>query len=617
MHKIWKSVKSFIKNDNPQARIKWSLYGRVWREIGRANWKWLLAGVICTTIAAGAEGFSITLVKQVIDRGFIEKNMDSLFLIGLQIIAAFGGKGLFSFLKTLCMTRAGLLGATTLRRKIYRHMLKQPMSYFGRTHTGDIINYFTGMANAVLALVTDTVIKTVHNVATIVMMVGLMIWYAPQMTAVLLFLVPAIVVPLTIITRKRRILSRNSFGAEAAAITQISQSIEGVKTIQAFCSENREQQCMNHIEDERVSLGMKHATLSGMQSPILETMISFGLFMALMVGGYFIANGSISTGDFAAFLLALTAAYQPAKSLTNVNGGVQTGLIAAENLFDFLDTQPELQDAPQATELVKGPMQVELDHVFFGYDRSDGEVLRDVSLVVQPGKTCALVGPSGGGKTTIFNLLQRFYDTWGGSVKINGTDIRSFTLHSLRANIATVSQDVFLFAGTIADNIKYGAPDATMEQIEEAARAANAHDFIMSFPNGYNQDVGERGTALSGGQKQRIAIARAILKDAPILLLDEATSALDTESEKLIQQALKKLMRGRTTFVIAHRLTTILDSDIICVIKCGQIVERGTDAELSAHDGEYKKLKDIQFKNITEQPEECPVDALSAEENAE
>ncbi len=606
MRKIWRAIVSFVRNDNPQAKIKWSLYLRVWTEIGRSQWKWLLVGVVCTTLAAGAEGFSITLVKKVIDQGFIEKNMQSLFFIGLQIILAFGAKGVFTFLKTLTMTRAGLLGATNLRRRIYRHVLRQPMGYFNRTRTGDIMNYFTGMSQSVLALVTTTVIKTVHNIATIVMMIGLMIWYAPQMTAVLTFLIPAIVIPLTIITRKRRILSRTSFGADAAAMTQITQTIEGVKTIQAFCNEDFEQCNMNKIEDERVSLGMRHAVLSGMQSPILEAMISVGLFFALMVGGYFIANGSISTGDFAAFLLALTAAYQPAKNLTNVNGGIQTGLIAAEVLFKFLDTKPALSDVENSIELKKEPMNVTLDHVFFGYDKSDGEVLRDVSLSVPAGKTCALVGPSGGGKTTVFNLLQRFYDTWGGVVRINGRDIREYTLKSLRANIATVSQDVFLFAGTIADNIKYGNPNATMEQIESAARAANAHKFITAFPDGYKQQVGERGAMLSGGQKQRIAIARAILRDAPILLLDEATSALDTESEKQIQQALKKLMRGRTTFVIAHRLTTILDSDIICVIKCGQIVEQGTDAELTELNGEYFKLKEIQFRPNPDEETECP-----------
>lgn len=594
---IFQKIKSFIKNDNPDAQIKWSLYGRVWKEFGKPYWKWLAAGVLCTVIAAGAEAFSITLVKKVIDQGFIEKNMGSLYLIGLQVIAAFGLKSLFSYAKTLTMTKAGLLGTTNLRRRLYRHMIKQPVRFFHGSHTGVLLNYFTGMANSVLNLVTDNVINIIHNLATLIMMLGLMLWYAPQMTAVLLFLIPAITIPLTIITRKRRIVSRNSFGADANSITHVSQSIEGIKTIQSFCNEKVESQSMNNIEDFRIKMELKSAKLSGMQSPLLEVMISIGLCFALIVGGHFITNGAISTGDFTAFILALTAAYKPAKSLTNVNGGIQGGLIAAEVLFDFLDRKPEIIDSPDAEILQRAPMDVKLDHVSFAYNCADGNVLHDVSLDIAPGKICAFVGPSGGGKSTIFNLLERFYDTQQGSILINNKDIRKYTLASLRDNIANVSQDVFLFSGTIADNIKYGTPNATIEQIEAAAKAANAHQFIMDFPNQYNNHVGERGSLLSGGQKQRIAIARAILKDAPILLLDEATSALDSQSEKLIQSALKKLMNGRTTFVIAHRLATILDADIICVVKDGRIIEKGTDAELDALGGEYKKLKDIQFSN--------------------
>ena len=272
------------------------------------------------------------------------------------------------------------------------------------------------------------------------------------------------------------------------------------------------------------------------------------------------------------------------------------GLLAAEILFHFLDSKPDIVDAPNARELTSQKLSVGFHDVSFAYN-PDEPVLRGINLDVPAGCVCALVGPSGGGKTTLFNLLERFYEPQLGKITINKTDIRKYTLHSLRSSIAEVSQSVFLFNGTIEENIKYGRPDATHEEVVAAACAANADGFINEFPDGYNSPVGEGGGLLSGGQKQRIAIARAILKDAPILLLDEATSALDTESEKLIQAALNDLMRGRTTFVIAHRLSTILDADMICVVKDGQIVEQGTDAELCALNGEYKKLRDIQFKS--------------------
>lgn len=597
MRNIWEPVRAFIRNDNPKAKIKWSLYGRVWREFGKPYRKWLAIGVICTVATAGAEAFSITLVKKVIDSGFIEKNMQSLIWIGFQIIGAFTVKGLFGYGKTLAMTKAGLLGISNLRRWLFKKMLQQQIGYFYGTHTGNIMNYFTSMAGAVLNLVTENAIRIIHNFATIVMMGALMLWYAPQMTAVLTFLVPSIIIPLTIIIRKRNILTRTSFGVEADSLTHIAQSIEGIKTIQAFCNEQKELEGMGAIEDKRIKVHFKSAKLSGLQTPILETMISVGLFFSLLVGGYFITSGAVTTGDFTAFLLALTAAYKPAKSLTSANGTIQAGLIAAENLFNFLDRQVELIDAPDAIKLEHQALEVRLDHLTFAYNPHDGNVLHGICLEIKSGETCAFVGQSGGGKSTIFNLMERFYDPQSGAVLINGTDIRNYTIESLRRNIATVSQDVFLFSGTIAENIRYGNPDATQEQIEEAAKAANAHEFILGFPQHYNNPVGERGALLSGGQKQRIAIARAILKDAPILLLDEATSALDSQSEELIQSALKNLMKNRTTFVIAHRLATILDADKICVIKNGRIVEQGTDAELVRLHGEYQKLKEAQFRS--------------------
>lgn len=593
--KISEKIKKLVKGDASNGRIKWSLYARVWREIGVPQWKWLLAGVLATIGASGAEAYTITLVQRIVDNAFIERSMQSIYLFGLQIIAAFGFKGAFTYAKALLMAKAGLLASANLQRHIYDHMVKMSISKFYGDGIGKNLNYFNVQASAVLTLVTSTIVSTIQQIATLAMTLGLMVYYAPQMCAVLIFLVPAIMVPMVLIMRRRRRLSRESFGIANNVAQHLNQTLRGIKTIQAFATEDSESEKFKNVLDSSMCNSYKTTQAHALQSPLLELMISIGLCMALIIGGHFIVTGAISTGDFTAFLLALTAAYKPAKGITGTGNTIQHGLLAAEVLFDFLDSKPEIQDAPDARELKPSKMSVDFRHVNFAYDPAE-PVLHDINLHVPAGRVCALVGPSGGGKTTMFNLLERFYEPQSGKVEINRTDIKKYTLKSLRKNIAEVSQDVFMFNGTIEDNIRYGHPDATLEQVQAAARAANAHDFIMGFPKQYQSQVGEGGALLSGGQKQRIAIARAILKDAPILLLDEATSALDTQSEKLIQAALKDLMVGRTTFVIAHRLSTILDADIICVIKDGHIIEQGTDAELCALGGEYKKLRDIQFK---------------------
>ena len=593
---IKKSFKKLIKGDETNRRIKWSLYARVWREIGRPQLKWLIGGVVATVFAAAAEAYTITLVQQVVDKAFIQKSMTNIYFFGLQVIAAFGFKGVFSYAKSLLMAKAGLNASAKLQQRIYDHMVRMNISKFYGDGIGKHLNYFSVQAGAVLNLVTSTLISTVQQFATLVMTLGLMIYYVPQLCAVLLFLVPAIMIPMVLIMRKRRKLSRESFGIANDVSQHLNQTLHGIKTIQSFANENAESKKFEKVLDASMVNSYKGTQTFALQSPLLELMISIGLCLALIAGGHFIVTGAITTGDFTAFLLALTAAYKPARSITGTSNTVQHGLLAAEVLFDFLDSKPDIQDLPNAKELKSGELSVKFNKVSFEYVPGE-PVLQDISLNVPAGKVCALVGPSGGGKTTMFNLIERFYEPQKGKVEINNTDIRKYTLQSLRENIAEVSQDVFLFNGTIEDNIKYGAPDATQEQVIAAAKAANAHDFIMGFPHKYKSKVGEGGALLSGGQKQRIAIARAILKDAPVLLLDEATSALDTQSEKLIQAALNDLMKGRTTFVIAHRLSTILDADIICVVKGGRIVEQGTDAELVALDGEYKKLRDIQFKS--------------------
>ena len=596
MKKITNKIKSFINGDESNGRIKWSLYGRVWREVGQPYWKWLVAGIIFTILAAGAEAYTITLVQQVVDKAFINKSIDAVYWLGLQVIFAFGAKGTFTYAKSLIMSKGGLLASADLQKKIYKHITHMNLARVYSDGIGKNLNYFSVQATAVLNLVTGTVIRVVQNVATLVMTLALMFYYAHQMCIVLMFLAPAIMIPMVAIMRKRRKLSRQSFGIANSVSQQLNQTLHGIKTIQAFAAEEREEKNFAHVLNNSMVNSYKSTQANALRSPLMEFMISIGLCIAMIMGGHFIASGAITTGDFTAFLLALTAAYKPAKSITSTGDTLQHGLLAAEILFHFLDSKPDIVDAPNARELTSKKLSVGFHDVSFAYN-PDEPVLRGINLDVPAGCVCALVGPSGGGKTTLFNLLERFYEPQLGKITINKTDIRKYTLHSLRSSIAEVSQSVFLFNGTIEENIKYGRPDATHEEVVAAACAANADGFINEFPDGYNSPVGEGGGLLSGGQKQRIAIARAILKDAPILLLDEATSALDTESEKLIQAALNDLMRGRTTFVIAHRLSTILDADMICVVKDGQIVEQGTDAELCALNGEYKKLRDIQFKS--------------------
>ncbi|MFQ6730038.1 MAG: ABC transporter ATP-binding protein [Alphaproteobacteria bacterium] len=589
-------IKSFIKGDQNNKRVKWSLYGRVWREVGKPFWKWLFFGIIFTILAAASEAYTITLVQQVVDKAFIEKSMTAIYWLGAQVVIAFGAKGVFTYTKDLIMSKGGLLASARLQNKIFTHLTHMNISRFYGDGIGKSLNYFTVQSTAVLSLVTNNVIKVVQNVATLVMTLALMVYYAPQMCLVLLFLTPAIVIPMVLIMRKRRKLSRQSFGIANSVTQQINQTLQGIKTVQAFGAEEREQRNFARVMNDSINNTYKSTQVNSLRSPLMEFMISIGLCIAMIMGAHFIADGTITTGDFTAFLLALTAAYKPAKSITSTGDTIQHGLLAAEILFDFLDTKPDIVDTRGAKDIKSKKLSVAFENVSFEYNENE-PVLKNINLTVPAGSVCALVGPSGGGKTTLFNLLMRFYEPQTGKITINKTDIKKYKLKSLRNSIADVSQSVFLFNGTIADNIKYGCPDATDEMVVNAAHAANADEFINEFPNGYNTIVGEGGALLSGGQKQRIAIARAILKDTPILLLDEATSALDTHSEKIIQSTLNKLMRGRTTFVIAHRLSTILDADMICVIKNGEIVETGTDSELYKKNGEYRKLRDIQFKS--------------------
>ena len=347
-----------------------------------------------------------------------------------------------------------------------------------------------------------------------------------------------------------------------------------------MCAEEHEYKSYSDIVTNSVRNAYKRTQIGQLRKPITEIAVSIIMAGSLVLSGYLITQGHMTIGAFLAFILALVSSYQPAKGLARMADPIQHGFMAADRLFEFLDSEPTIKDAPDAKTLLRAPISIKFDNVSFAYNKENGDILRNVSFEAKPGKVCALVGPSGGGKSTIFNLLERFYDPHCGKVLFDGTDIRKFTLASLRHNIAMVSQDVFLFHGSIYDNIRYGKPDATKEQIEAAAKTANAHNFITEeLPDGYDTNVGDRGTSLSGGQRQRIAIARAILQDAPILLLDEATSALDNITQKHVAQSLNGLKCTR--IVIAHRLSTIKQCGRIIYLDKGNLFRPHNGARLS------------------------------------
>jgi subfamily B ATP-binding cassette protein MsbA len=377
-------------------------------------------------------------------------------------------------------------------------------------------------------------------------------------------------------------------------VTYLEQSIQGVRLVKSYGMEDYETRRVQGLVSDLQSLVYRAARVRSASSPIMEFLGGFAVTIVILYGGSRVVSGETSPGSFFSFITALMLAYRPLKSIGSLNTALQEGLAAAARTFSIMDLTPTILDRPEAKDLMVTGGEVRCEGVFFTYDGSR-VVLDGLDLLVPAGKTVALVGSSGAGKTTLLNLLPRFFDVTDGRVLIDGQDIRDIKLSSLRSNIALVSQEIVLFDDTVRSNIAYGNFSATDDEIEAAAQAAAAHDFISALPQGYNTIVGERGMSLSGGQRQRIAIARAMLKNAPILLLDEATSALDTESERQVQTALDHLMQGRTTIVIAHRLSTVTHADVIHVLDNGRVIETGTHSELLAHGGAYARLYEMQF----------------------
>lgn len=557
----------------------------------------LAFGLFCMVIAALGYLVVPWLIREVVDEVLVEKEMFKLTLIVIAILCIFLIRGFATYGQTYTMSYIGQRVVIDVREKTFAHLERLDQAYFDRRKTGDIMSNLTNDVAVLQGLIVDNMLSFITEGVTLIGSLIFMFRLDWKLSLLTLIVVPAILGLTRVFGKRLRTAGHDVQGRLADITSLLQEVISGIRVVRSFAREQFEFTRFKK-ENERNFKAVMHATkLTAMLSPLVEFSAAISVVIILWYGGYAVVNGDISAGGLIAFLIYAINLSNPVKRLSQVYGNIQKALAAGERIIDILETEPTVKERYNAMVLDNVTGKVEFDKVSFAYDRTktDKLALDSFDFTVAPGQTVALVGPSGAGKTTVANLLPRFYDVLDGMIRIDGVDVRDVTFASLREHIGLVPQDTMLFNATVYDNILYGRLDATPEEVYEAAKSANALEFIDKLPQGMDTIVGERGNALSGGQRQRIAIARAILKDPKILILDEATSALDTESEKLVQQALDRLMKGRTAFVIAHRLSTIQGADQIIVLKQGRIEEAGTHDELMNINGLYRHLYSVQF----------------------
>ncbi|MBI1921512.1 MAG: lipid A export permease/ATP-binding protein MsbA [Geobacter sp.] len=552
--------------------------------------------VISMTASFGVGGTDAALawlIEPLMRKIFTEKNLFIFKLLPLAILAIYIFRGICRYLQDYFIRTAGQLAIQDIRNEIYSSNMRLSLRFFHRNPAGilmsrvvnDVGQMQDGVANVVTGLLRDGV--------TALGLLAVIFYRNWQLAIISLLVIPLTAVPAQKIGRRIKNLSKQSLGRLGDITSILQETFTGIKVIKAFGLAERKTGEFRATNLEYYRFVRKTYKYDAMNAPVMEMIMALGIASVVWFGGKDVLQGQMTPEAFFSFVVAMGMLYSPIKKLLSAYTSVQRSLAAAERVFEIIDEKPDIEDPSEPLTLREAKGEVEFRNVTFRY--GDEEVLRNVSLSARKGEVVALVGPSGAGKTTIASLISRFYDVNDGAVLIDGIDVRRLRIDDLMRQIALVDQETILFNDTIANNIRYGKSNATDDEVERAARAAFAHDFILEMPEGYRTNIGDRGVRLSGGQRQRLCIARAILKDAPILLLDEATSALDTESEQMVQQALNNLMSNRTTFVIAHRLSTILHADRIVVLDKGEIVESGRHEALLAKDGLYKKLYDMQF----------------------
>jgi subfamily B ATP-binding cassette protein MsbA len=575
-------------------------YRRLLRFV-RPYW-WIIAiAVILSLFVSLFSAAQAWLFKPVLDDIFIKKDVEMLKIIPPIVIALLFFKGIFGYLYSYLMRYVGARVVTDLRRSLYSHLVLLPLGFFTKNPTGSLISRMTNDIGTVQSVLANSVKDLFVEGFTMIALIGVAFYRKWDLAIIAILVLPftaLIVIKLGVRLRK---ISRTVQDKMADLTSALSETFTGIKMVKAFGMEEFEAKRFDEKNKRYLNIFMKITRISEIPSPVME-FIGVGLGVAFVVwyGGGQVIKGTTSAGTFFSFMAAVIMLYTPIRRLGQVNINLQQAIGASERVFQILDTKSEVYKGDGIKELPPIKEGIEFRDVSFHYEDRKRNALSGINLSIRAGEIIALIGVSGVGKTTLVNLIPRFYDPTEGQILIDGIDISEVTLESLREKTGIVSQETILFNDTVRDNIAYGRIGAEDDLIIEAAKAAYAHDFIMEMPHGYDTIIGEKGVRLSGGQKQRIAIARALLKNPPILILDEATSSLDTASELMVQEALKNLMKDRTTFVIAHRLSTILMADRIVVIDRGKIVEMGSHEELLRKDGIYKRLYSMQFEARTE-----------------
>ncbi|MBF0426879.1 MAG: ATP-binding cassette domain-containing protein [Magnetococcales bacterium] len=575
-------------------RSRRDLLRRFWRLVWPYRW-YMIPALIAMVLLAATDGAIAFFVQPILDRVFIEQDTTTLYTLPFLLLGIFLLRGIAYFVQRYYMELVGNRVVRQLQVELYRHLLAMDMSFLSAQSTGSLISRVINDTNLLKGAASSTVTNLLGEGFSVLFLVGVLFYRDAKLALVAMIGMPLAGFLIMQFGRRMRVFSRTRLELMEGVVAHLEETISGLRIVKAFCMESFERAAFRKETKAVLKNQMRAAAVNALSNPSMDLVAGVAICGVVFYGGQSVIDHTTTTGNFFSFITALLMAYTPIKRLSGLNNSLQESFAAVHRIFEFLDIKPRIVSPPQALALPPIRQALRFDDVTFAYGPEREPVLKGITLEVKAGEKVALVGASGSGKSTLVNLVPRFFDVVGGCITIDGVDIRTVTLASLRAQISMVTQEIILFNDTIHCNIAYGDRNHTPEEVRAAATAANALEFIEGFPTGFASRIGDRGIMLSGGQRQRVSIARSLLKNAPILILDEATSALDTESERAVQEALEVLMQGRTTLVIAHRLSTIRHCDRIVVLEAGRIVEIGSHDELLAGNGAYARFHRLQF----------------------